>query len=309
MKIKSFMVKSKGIIFMLLIFLGIFINFVPTMNYYLRIYPNQKSNIYSKDVYIEYAVQMFFAVVNIPSSHEGSETIVFQINNGELILTPENQTWLKYETDINLVISFPLNGTNLHKNLKSSGFIQWDSPLGRLLLLESSKNSVNSSGVVVELYKVPPNVVSFKKMLNPRYFLKPIVYHGNMSVINEEITQHIYLTYYTLEKSGLLLAWYTDMLDKKGNSQYNIFSRDEVFSQLIEILFKNEPSYLRLIKENTEKVNNINMDLGLIDTNLRLANDLPGRILFDFAFTYFPINIALIAIGFIGLVLVHRRRI
>ncbi len=281
----------------LLILTGILINFLPTINYYLRIYPKLKDNIFSNKIFLKYRMKLIFALVNITNITKSKSSIVFIINNSTLTIRPINRTVLDYTLRANVVESFPYNGSNLNREFVSKGFIFRDSPLGRLLLLQNNgTNVINILNISIELRRIPPNVVNFNAMLSPAFYLKPIPYHGEY----EGRCCSIYLTYWELENNYLLLATYV--------YSRNIPPINDVVLQIINMIFKHN-SIINIIRSNTDKMRGVHLVMSLSDANVRLKNDILGRILFDFTVTYFPINIALIASGLVGVILLQRGKV
>lgn len=281
----------------ILLLVGILINFLPTAKYYLVVNPRLKDDLFSNNVFVEYRIRGMFALVGI-SDALGNTTVVFIIDSCTMRLEPVNKSVLKYNSNASIVISFPFNGTTLSRELSSEGYISTDSPLAKLLVLPAGVDTVNVSHMVVKLEKVPPNAVDFETMLNPTFYLKPIAHHGsNMS--GGRITTVVELEYWELGKGDLLL---TTLFYSKTASV------DSIGIQLPKMIFSGEPEIMNMIEEHADKLSGEHLYMGISNTNLRVRNDLLGRILFDFTFTYFPLNIALIAIGLIGLILLHRRR-
>lgn len=296
--------KIENIIFIILLIIGFIINFLPTINYYLTVYPHLHYNM-SPEVFIEYSIEVSFALVEIPSKLENTTTVVFDVKQGILRLTYFNETMLKYNLTANVELMFPFNGTSINKELRSEGFIPWDSILGNLLILSPGNNSdiiVTVSDKIVKLEKVPPNVISFSDLLNPSFYLKPIAYHGKwIPEINSTEDATVYFTYWELENGDLLMVSHSYSKTRQPV--------DDIAVQLLSIVFSGDPSLMELIEDNSDKISGLLLLVGINDTNLKVKNDLLGRILFDFTVTYFPVNIALMIVGFVGLVLVHRGRI
>ncbi|MEL9939941.1 MAG: hypothetical protein QW348_05075 [Ignisphaera sp.] len=280
----------------ILLLFGILINFLPTIRYYLVVNPRLKVDLFSNGTFLEYGVSGMFALVNI-SDALGRTTVV--IDSCKIRLEPVNKSALKYDSRASIRIVFPFNGTTLSRELRSEGLVSIDSPLAKLLVLPAGVDTVNVSHMAVKLEKIPPNVVNFETLLNPTFYLKPIGYHGEK--ISEDNKTVVELGYWELGKGDLLLALFFYL-----ETQAPI---DSIAIQLLKMIFSGESDIMNLIEEHIDKLSNVILYMGTSDTNLRVRNDLLGRILFDFTVTYFPLNIALIAIGLIGLVLLHRRRI
>ena len=296
--------KLENTVLVTLVLVGVLVNFLPTINYYLAVHPRLKDNVLSKDVFLEYHVDVSFALVGVPEASGNNTTIVFAVKPGTLVLRPINKTLLEYRFTGDVRISFPLNGTMLHKEIRSRGFVSRDSALGKLIVLPTSGNgaAVKLSNTTVWLKRVPPNIISFGVMLNPRFYLKPIAYHGKvLGGANTTQFHTVYLTYWELEKGGLLLATYAYSKDYPPV--------DGTVVQLLDMMFSGEPRLRNLVGENTGRISGVRLVMDISNANVRLKNDLLGRLLFDFTVTYFPVNIALIAVGFVGLILLHRRRI
>jgi len=302
--------RIENIALITLILVGVLINFLPTINYYLAVYPSLKPSVSSGNVFLEYAISLQFALVNITDASGSNTTVVFKMEHGVIRLTPVNETMLEYSLTGGLEISYPLNGTILYRELASRGYIPWESQLGQLLVLPGASASgvtaVNVSGIVVNLEKIPPNIISFKAMSNPSFYLKPVAHHGKqeyMSNNTSDNTQNyaLYLTYWELENGGLLLNQYFYW---KLKSPIN-----NAALQILETVFNGDPVIAGMIEGNTNRISGLTLYIGLSDADIRLRNDLLGRILFDFTVTYFPVNIVLIIVGFTGLILLHRRKI
>ncbi len=295
--------KIENVIFILLLLVGFTINFLPTVNYYLNVYPHLYDNI-SSGAFIEYSIDVFFALVEIPSKSGNTTTVVFDVKQGILRLTYVNETMLRYNLTAIVELSFPFNETFIDRELRSEGFISWNSTLGQLLVLPPGNNSevtVNISSKVVKLEKVPPNVVSFSALLNPSFYLKPIAYHGKWIPEINSSEAIVYFTYWELENGDLL---FTSHAYSKNRQPI-----DDLAIQIVRVVFSGEPSLMELIDENSDKISGLRLLMGVNDANVKVKNDLLGRILFDFTVTYFPVNIALMMVGFVGLILVHRGRI
>lgn len=298
------------VVFVALIVFGLVINFIPTLRYFLIMYPHQVS-IDSDRAYEKYNVDLGFALVKINKTPTKPLTIVFTGNECSVTFRHLNDaTGFAYEAVCNLTLSFPFNGSQKNVTIHSSGIIRGDSPLAKLLIINGSGDrlNINVSGLNVMVRKVPPNVVSFRNLLTVHFYLKPVGYHGKGMILNAKIDRFTYLTYYVAGKGKLLLTSYVDFIDRKRGSHYDILGKDRVTAQILEMMLKGSP-YEDLMLRNRGKLDNVDVGLDLNYTNVRLVNDVVGRILFDLTFTYFPINLVLIVVGFIGLVVVRRRRI
>ncbi len=298
------------VVFVALIVFGLVINFIPTLRYFLIMYPHQVS-IDSDRAYEKYNVDLGFALVKINKTPTKPLTIVFTGNECSVTFRHLNDaTGFAYEAVCNLTLSFPFNGSQKNVTIRSSGIIRGDSPLAKLLIINGSGDrlNINVSGLNVTVRKVPPNVVSFRNLLTVHFYLKPVGYHGKGMILNAKIDRFTYLTYYVAGKGKLLLASYVDFIDRRRGSHYDILGKDRVTAQILEMMLKGSP-YEDLMLRNRGKLDNVDVGLDLNYTNVRLVNDVVGRILFDLTFTYFPINLVLIVVGFIGLVVVRRRRI
>ncbi len=298
------------VVFVALIVFGLVINFIPTLRYFLLVYPHQVS-IDSDRAYEKYNVDLGFALVKINKTPTKPLTIVFTGNECSVTFRHlNNATGFAYEAVCNLTLSFPFNGSQKNVTIRSSGIIRGDSPLAKLLIINGSGDrlNINVSGLNVTVRKVPPNVVSFRNLLTVHFYLKPVGYHGKGMILNAKIDRFTYLTYYVAGKGKLLLTSYVDFIDRRRGSHYDILGKDRVTAQILEMMLKGSP-YEDLMLRNRGKLDNVDVGLDLNYTNVRLVNDVVGRILFDLTFTYFPINLVLIVVGFIGLVVVRRRRI
>ncbi len=293
--------------FALLIFIGFFINFIPTINYFVNVNPHLKSAPVGKGSFMNYSMNLFLAFVNVS---KGKGAVVLIIRNGSLSLKAVNNTYFMFKASARLTISYPLNRSGANIMLRSSGLLRRDSPLGRVIYLDRTSNySVRIlENHELPLERVPLNIISIKEMLNPRFYLKPVGYHGNCDIINEHLRSNFWLNYFELSCGGLLLTLYYSVIHV-ADHHLSLLAEDGVLRQVLEEFLSNDKQLLKFVETHSTRIVDADLTLGLINTNVRFDNDVLGRILFDFTVTYFPVNVVLIAAGLIGLVLLARRRL
>jgi len=275
-------------IFIITIVLGLLINLIPTIDYYLRIYPHLRESLLDKDSYLLYSIGGAAGFVDNMSS---KPVIRFEPIKGSLRIHTINETCLRYS--VNLDFHIIRNSQSIKNNIVGSSGVCSDSPLFQLFL-PRERYSVNISESVVSLNKVAQIDPIFART---SFYLYPVIYLADLTFGEEVDKRFLYLRYIELEEGRILLGIYFSI----GSAE--VLDTDRL---LIQMLFSTSP-YLVSVTSNLELSSDTTIYIQLIDTNVRVANDIIKRLILDMSFSFFPINVALIAIGFIGLILIQRR--
>lgn len=292
-------------IFLLMIFLGVFLGFLPTIIYYVAYYPGLKS-LQDSDVYLYYGIRGDFAVnkvflkdgvaylMNSTIPVNSTTPIGLEFGYGTVVLRRFNGSCFRYESYIPYSIILwgggIVNGTAMSRGLVCNGSLVYR------LLLPKGRERIVFPDLDVRLNDTRSLPVTFEVLSVVNRPFYPVVY--NVRLVGREDYDY-YLYYWELEDGRLLLVGLTTSYhSQRGRGS---FVAD---MELLRTLFSGEPRVRSLFNVST---GDYVLNLTLEDDNVRFANDVVKRIILDSVFTFFPLNVVLVGAGFVGLVLVRRR--
>lgn len=275
------MASSIVIVAAILMLLGIFINFVPTMIYYVQVYPHIPLNEVGPGAYFTYKI-----VTALP----------LKLANGSKPLLSLNGT---------LNVTVLSNGTY---GITLEGMVQYFGPKGVSEIPVKSSFVLNSSDPLIRmLFTNEKDMVAvvgnktIRLQMNPKEYtfntfggLDP--YTANCFGSGEQVS-------YVLFNGGELVM--SELLVLAPRPNYTLSQAPLIFYNKLQ----NIDTIKQLTANATPLFNESLLSIGPVATNVKTVNNVIGQVTWDFFMVFFPINIVLILIGAIILVLKLRGKL
>ncbi|BAB66817.1 hypothetical protein [Sulfurisphaera tokodaii] len=271
------------IIAFVLIFLGIFINFIPTIIYYTQVYPKIPLNRVEPGAYFTYVVQN----LAIPLKSTNDSDFLLSISHALISVTVMNNN--SYKVTINGSLS--IYGYDFEKTyiVESSFVLNSSNPFIKMLFVSEDKPIalVGNRTIVLKI--------------NPRYYTFNTF--GGLDPYSAEFTKNGGLIYYILFSGDKLVLSNLFVGGLQPND--TLYDATHIVWNLLQHVNK-----IRELTSNMSPLFNetlISIDSG--SSNVKTINNLFGEIEWDFSVTYFPINIVMILIGMIIIILKFRGKL
>ncbi|MEZ0289822.1 MAG: hypothetical protein ABWJ42_01875 [Sulfolobales archaeon] len=328
--------------FVILVISGLSVNFIPTLTYYINFYPHLRSEVFSSESLIRYGVRADISLTNVAVSTIYRLTVV-----GDLYLSFYNNSCFKYYLDVVLQKLLPRREVKIVRDSSVvcnpamiDFFIRRSSDPGeRGVLIVNISNTTTLTIPLADWRSLDfwqlRGEIKNSTIFPIKYRLSKFPYL-DIAYILTESREYLVLYYYSYTYSysccGLTIRYYYN--DSKpqnisipmiwGSSfrdsvEYFIISTsinasgDSEMSSFFSSFFNVFVNYLSKNATEAGKLANLSyslfyyVEVGYIDSNIRMANNILARILLDFTITWFPVNIILISVGMIGLILTRRR--
>jgi hypothetical protein len=295
------MVKSTLIIIAIfLIILGIFINFIPIISFYLVEYPKFPLNGITKGAYFDYHLIVSFGVSNTTdfvriTCNKPPTLNVTYLGNGEYNVSILGT----YHIAINAIEGPTLESKNV--TIDYHAVLPSTSPLIKALFITNPNSLIATVGnCSIQMCANPRAFEGFfcSKLLNP-CIVKP---------------HQVWLGYSILQIGYLVLANNQKALDYIGYGgpypvpPYKNLSTlaDEYANLLIATL--NQTSLHNYLNSKEYKLGSISIHVSLICTNVKPAENIIGDLTWNLTVEFFPLNFSLIIIGIILIIVYVRKR-
>ena len=295
------MVKSTLIIIAIfLIILGIFINFIPIISFYLVEYPKFPLNGITKGAYFDYRL-----IVSLGASNT-TDTVRITCNKPPTL----NVTYLgngEYNVSIlgtYCIIINAIRGPTIEsKNVTIDyhAVLPSTSPLIKALFITNPNSLIAAIGnCSIQMCANPRAFEGFfcSKLLNP-WIVKP---------------HQVWLGYSILHIGYLVLANNQKALDYVSYAGPYPVPPDKNLSTLAEeyanlmIATLNQTSLHNYLNSKEYKLGSISIHVGLICTNVKPAENIIGDLTWNLTVEFFPLNFLLIIIGIILIIVYVRKR-
>jgi hypothetical protein len=272
-----------------LLFFGFVINFVPTLLYFATVYPGLKESFLQRDAYLRYG----FGGGPIIQVSISNHSVFLHVLNGSIVLRALNESCLGYDVSEYVMILREDNTSEREVHLNSLETCR-NTPLYNsiynYLILPPGQNTVNVSGKLFELRR-PANVYV---NVGARKFL---LYAKDYATYrNDPAGSFLDLLYVELATGHKVL------LDE--------FIVEDIENPVVQIVYQallSDMDVAAVLKSGNATITDTSIDVFLIDGNIKPSLDIGRRVLLDFFYNFFPVNIALMMIGMILLILAKRR--
>ncbi|BFI76766.1 hypothetical protein [Sulfurisphaera ohwakuensis] len=270
------------IVAFVLIFLGIFINFIPTIIYYIQVYPKIPLNRVEPGAYFTYVVQ-----IAIPLKSTNDSNFLLSISHALINVTVINNN--SYKVTINGSLS--IYGYDFEKTyiVKSSFVLNSSNPFIKMLFVSEDKSAALMGNRTI-LLKINPSLYTFHTfsgldpysagLIKSGEQISYILFSGDKFVLSDLFVNHLQPN------------------DTLYDATHMVWSLLQHVNTIRELTSNMSP----LFNESL-----ISIDAG--SSNVKTINNLFGEIEWDFSVTYFPINIVIILIGMIIIILKFRGKL
>ena len=268
------------IISVILIFLGVFINFLPTIIYYIQVYPHIPLNKVGPGAYFTYN-----GIVAIPLRFANGSQILLSLNITDLNVTVlgNNSFKITLEGQIGL-----FNGSYRYYHFDSSFLANSSNPFIRMMF--ANKSSMTA--------------VVYNKML-PLRMQGLYMGHafGGLDPYSAEYNGiHANFIWYILFNGGELVM--SNLFVNGPKPYYSLYNATVIFFSLI----RHASTIKRLTTNVTPLFNETLISITPGISNVKTVNNIAGEIAYSFG-TFLPINVVLILIGAVILILKLRGKL
>lgn len=266
------------------IFLGVFINFLPTIVYYAEVYPHIPLDKVAPGAYFTYVV----GNAVFPLKFANGSQALLSMTNGTLNVTMLSNGTYRVALEGTIQYFGPKGVSEIP--VKSDFVLNSSNPFIKMLFV-NKKDSVAVIGNKTIRLQIDPREYTFHTFggLNP--------YTADFSEGQGDFISYILFSGGELVMSNLLL--------NAPRPNDTLFRALPIFYNLLQ----NVDAIKRLTASTIPMFNISLLSIGPYTSNVKTVNNVTGEITWDFFVTFFPINIVLISIGAIILVIKIRGKL